>query len=242
MDNSEMSEPVVKDEQPLPPAPDSEGIGTVWKIVVAIVAVGVIAYFAYSFIPTNQPGDQSQSQSQPQAQSAENNISGASAEELFQQGNAFVEAGQLQQAATAYQQAVEMDPAYQAAYANLGVVYYQLEQLDLAAQQYEKALEINPDDGDVAYNLGALRLQQALSGGGQPDEELLNQAIDQLETALELSPNLAEPHFTLGVAYATLNRRDEAIAAFEQFLEKDSGQDARASQEAERYLETLKAQ
>jgi len=237
MDNSDMSETVFTDEQPLPPAPESQGIGMVWKIVIAVVALGIIAISAYSFLQ-NQPGAQPQSQSQ----SSENSITGSSAEELFQQGNAFVEAGQLQQAATAYQQAVEMDPEYQAAYANLGVVYYQLEQLDLAAQQYEKALEINPDDGDVAYNLGALRLQQALSGGGQPDEDLLNQAIDQLETALELSPDLAEPHFTLGVAYATLNRREEAIAAFEQFLEKDTGQDPRASQEAERYLESLKAQ
>ena len=36
--------------------------------------------------------------------------------------------------------------------------------------------------------------------------------------------------------------KDEAIKAFESFLEKDTGTDPRASQEAQTYLDTLKAQ
>ena len=164
-----------------------------------------------------------------------------SAEEFFQEGNSFAQSGQLQNAVTAYQKAIELDPEYQAVYANLGVVYYQLEQLDLAAQQYEKALELNPDDGEVTYNLGALNLQRALISGTDPDPELMTQAISLLERALELSPGLAEPYFSLGVAYIAQNNKEKAIESFQSFLEKDSGNDPRASQEAQRYLDTLNA-
>jgi tetratricopeptide (TPR) repeat protein len=94
----------------------------------------------------------------------------------------------------------------------------------------------------VVYNLAAVYIQQAAQGGGQPDPELLNQAIDQLNQALELSPDSAEPYFGLGVAYAALNQPQEAIAAFELFLENDTGNDPRAREEAERYLQLLRGQ
>lgn len=230
------------------------GIPTVWKISVVVVALIIIGIFAYPFL-TQAPSESetgTEAGAASPAEESEGNeaeadapdpLAGAtSAEELFQRGNSFVQSGQLENAVIAYEAAIEQDDSYQSAYANLGVVYYQLGQLDEAAQQYERALELNPSDGDVAYNLGALRLQQALSSGSAPDQARLEEAIDQLQRALELSPDLAEPHFSLGVAYASLERPDEAIQAFERFLEQDSGQDPRASQEAQRYLDTLKAQ
>ena len=166
-----------------------------------------------------------------------------SPEAQFELGNAYYQAGRLENAVEAYRAAIELDPNYQAAYANLGVAYYQLEQFELAARQYEKAIELDPQDGDVAYNLGALYLQQALSQEGeQPDRELLSQALAQLERAQEISPNLAEPHFTLGVAYLFLNDPVQARESFETFLSLGAGQDARARQEAERYLEMLDSQ
>ena len=57
-----------------------------------------------------------------------------------------------------------------------------------------------------------------------------------------MNPGLAEPYFSLGVAYGALNQSEDAIQAFETFLARDSGQDPRASQEAKRYLEALRAQ
>jgi Tfp pilus assembly protein PilF len=165
-----------------------------------------------------------------------------SAQAQFELGNSYVQTGQWAKALAAYQKAVELDPNYQAAYANMGVVYYQMEQLDLAAAQYKKALELNANDGDVAYNLGALYLQQALLNSNPPNPDLLSQAIEQLEHASELDPNRAEPYFTLGVSYQALNQKEKAIQAFETFLARDTGQDARASQEAQDYLKTLRNQ
>jgi len=143
---------------------------------------------------------------------------------------------------TAYQKAIELDPGLQAAYANLGVAYYQLGEFDRAASQYKKALELDPEDIEVTYNLGALYLQQALSAEGQYDPELLQQAVTQLENVNEQAPDLAEPYFSLGVAYSILNQNDRATEAFEAFLARDSGQDPRASQQAKRYLETLRGE
>jgi superkiller protein 3 len=165
-----------------------------------------------------------------------------SAQAQFELGNSYVNAGEWQKALTAYQKTVELDPNYQAAYANMGVVYYQLEQLDLAALQYKKALELDPKDADVAYNLGALYLQQALINSNPPNPDLLKQAIDQLQNVVELDPNLAEPYFSLGVAYKTLNQKEKAIQAFETFLARYKGQDPHASQEAQQYLEALRKQ
>jgi hypothetical protein len=53
---------------------------------------------------------------------------------------------------------------------------------------------------------------------------------------------LAEPYFSLGVAYKTLNQKEKAIQAFETFLARYKGQDPRASQEAQQYLEALRQQ
>jgi len=215
-----------------------------WRIVIILVALVIIVGLAY---PLWQ-GQSSTSPTEVDIQSpltapestAQANPNSAVAQ--FDLGNAHVRSGELAKAVLAYNKAIELDPNYQTAYANLGVVYYQQGQFDLAASQYKKALELNPNDGDVAYNLGALYLQQALSSGEQPDSQLLNQAIDQLERVKTLAPDLAEPYFGLGVAYTILNRNEEATQAFENFLERDTGQDPRASQEAQRYLQTLQGE
>ena len=226
--------------------------GLVWRIAAGLAALLVIGLLIWPLLD-NQSGDISPatgasavpsptpdellSESEAAAQANPD-----SPEAQFKLGNAYYQAGRLESAVEAYQTAIELDPNYQAAYANLGVTYYQLQQFELAARQYEKAIELDPQDGDVAYNLGALYLQQALSQENQPDLELLNQAVAQLEQAQEISPNLAEPYFTLGVAYLALNDPVQAREAFETFLSLGAGQDARAKQEAERYLEMLGSQ
>lgn len=237
-------ESVPKQEPPL--TETSSGISLTWKLIFAGVALVIVGLLAYPLLQeqtsTGASANPDSSAKSPAAAGSEVVIDteGATAEELFDQGNAYFQAGQLEQAVAAYQKAIELKPDYQAVYANLGVAYYQLEQLDLAAAQYEKALELDPADGEVAYNLGALKLQQALASGQDP--KLIDEAIAQLQHSLELAPDLAEPHFSLGVAYAQLNQTEQAIQAFERFLAQDSGLDPRASQEAQRYLESLKSQ
>ena len=235
-----------------PESTEAPKAGLVWRIgagLLALVVIGLLvlpllnnrsdsspASSSASVVPSPTPDDLL---SAPEAAAQENPDSSLA---QFELGNAYYQAGRLESAVEAYQTAIDLDPNYQAAYANLGVTYYQLQQFELAARQYEKALELDPQDGDVAYNLGALYLQQALSQEAQPDPQLLNQAVAQLKEAQEISPNLAEPHFTLGVAYLALKEPAQARESFETFLSLGAGQDVRAKQEAERYLEMLGSQ
>lgn len=218
-------------------SPDDSGIGLAWRIAMAVIALVVIAIIAYPFIQNQL--------SAPSAATGGNERSGGdnpdSAQAQFELGNQYAQTGEWDQAVAAYNRSIELDPSHQGAYANLGVVYYQQGEFDLAIAQYQKALELDPDDGEVAYNLGALYLQQALSATemGQPDPALLEQAIKQLQYAIELSPNLAEPYFSLGVAYGAQNQKQQAIEAFETYLERETGQDPFARQKAEEYLEAL---
>ncbi len=230
-------------------SPETKSIWLGWRVVAAVIALVVLGVLAYPFlrerlnVSPDTPPSTSETQTAITAPEATVRANPDSAGAQFELGNAYVESGQLEQALTAYQKAIELDPDYQDAYANLGVVYYQLQQFDLATLQYQKALELDPNDGEVAYNLGALYLQHALSNDNdQPDPDLLNQAVSQLKQAIEMSPDLAEPYFSLGVAYAALNQKEEAIQSFETFVARDSGQDPRASQEAERYLQALRGQ
>jgi tetratricopeptide (TPR) repeat protein len=229
----------------LNPDNESKGPGLTWIVIIAVIVVGVVAFLLTSFF-REQPTTEITPQANPPAEANQaavaNPAEPGSAQAQFEHGNSLVEAGNFQEAISAYQRAIELDPEFQAVYANLGVVYYQLEQLDLAAEQYQKALELDPTDGEVTYNLGALNLQRALTNGSTPDPVLIDEAVAQLQKALELSPDLAEPYFSLGVAYAIQQQNDKAIAAFEEFLAKNTGTDPRANQEAQRYLDTLKAE
>jgi tetratricopeptide (TPR) repeat protein len=235
-------------EQPTPPeSVATKRMGLGWRIAIAAIALIVVAILAYPLLQERSnppPADTPSIEAQPAliAPEATAQANPDSAKAQFDLGNTHVQAGRWAQAIIAYQKAIELDPNYQAAYANLGVVYYQQGDFELAASQYKKALELNPDDVDVAYNLGALYLQQALSDGNQLDSDLLDEAIAQLEQVRDKAPDLAEAYFSLGVAYSILNRNEDGIEAFEAFLARDSGQDSRASQEAERYLQTLRGE
>ena len=228
----------------LPPAnsqPNSTGL--IWRILALVAALVIIAALAYPFIRQQfQSGDNSSpSPLVPPTEASVLEDETKSPEEWFELGKDYYKQNQYGQAVAAFQKVIELDPTYEAAYANLGAAYHRQNNLDLAVTQYQKALELNPDDGEVVYNLAAVYIQQAAQGG-HPDPELMSQAIEQLNRALELSPNSAEPYFGLGVAHAALNQPQEAITAFETFLEKDTGDDPRAREEAERYLLLLRGQ
>lgn len=250
MEDIPVNEQVLQPEEtPAPEMAHQPATGSIWRVVLVIGVLVVIAVLAYTLIQPRlalQTGGEVQVSPQaepslvgPQA-TAEANPDSAQAQ--FELGNTYARGGQWDQALAAYQKAIELDPNYQSAYANLGVVYYQLEQLDLAESQYQKALELNPDDGEVAYNLGALYLQQALLSGEQPEPARLEQAIQQLQHAAELEPDLAEPYFSLGVAYKEAGQTEQAIEAFETFLARDSARDPRANQEAQKHLDELRNQ
>lgn len=155
-----------------------------------------------------------------------------SADAQFGLGNVLVRQNRLSEAEAAYKAALALDPNHSAAHANLGVVYYQQGNMTAAAQSFQAALRIKPNDAPTVYLLAAVRIQE---GNLAEAEKLLNQAKG-------LDPNLPEVYYGLGVLYKLKGQKDQAIAAFEKFLEIGPGQDPTAVDYAKAELKELKGE
>jgi Flp pilus assembly protein TadD len=72
-------------------------------------------------------------------------------------GIAVAQRGLWREAATRWEQAVEVDPTYAAAWNNLGIGYEQLGRFDDARKAYEKALVIDPGNTFIRSNYDLFR-------------------------------------------------------------------------------------
>ena len=222
----------------------------IWRILAVVIAAIIIAVVLIPWFnrssdssSTTTSGDVASEAVEPEASNVEApvvEVPDGSAEELFELGQTHYQAGAWDEAIATYKKVIELDSSYQSAYVNLGDAYYQKGQLDLAVQSYKQAILIVPDDAEVAYNLGAAYLQQAILGG-EVNEAGMAEAIAQIEEAIELDPGLPHPYYGLGAAYQISGQADLAIQNFEKFLELDDGSDSRATSEAQRILDELKA-
>ncbi len=163
-----------------------------------------------------------------------------SPEALFEMGNNYYKSGNLDEAIVAYKKAVEQKEDYDAAWANLGAAYYAQQNLEEAEKAYLKAVDLAPNDADVVYNLGAIYLQQSLASG-VPNQEKVAEALEQINRAVTLNPNLAQPYYGLGVANQLSGNAEAAIEAFEKFLDLDDGSDSVATSNATKILQSLKS-
>jgi len=114
---------------------------------------------------------------------------------------ALQEKGQLDEAITHYQKAIELNPSLASAYCNLGTALRKKGQLDEAITHYQKALELNPSFASAYYNLGVALLKK----------EQLDEAITHCLKALELKPSFAQAYCNLGGALQEKGQLDEAI-------------------------------
>lgn len=133
----------------------------------------------------------------------------ANARELFDQGNSLYQQGRYQEAEATFRRASELDPTNPDIYANLGVTLYTLQRLDEAIASFQSALRLAPNDASIHYLLGAALLQA----------NRLDEAEQSFRRANQIDPRLGEPYFGLGVLYRLRGQREQAIAAFEKFLE-----------------------
>ena len=154
-----------------------------------------------------------------------------SAQDYFEQGNTLYERGDLQAAVEAFRQAVALDEQNAGYWHNLGVAYYALDALEEARTSFQRGLALTPDDAQLNYLMGVVSIQFGA----------LAEAESYLTRAYQLSPTLPEPYFGLGVLYRLLNQPEQAIRAFETFLELGPGQDPAATGAAEAELEALRA-
>lgn len=132
----------------------------------------------------------------------------ARAEVYSRDGARFALEGRLAEAASAFEQAVALDPSNGNAFYGLGNVYAELGRWADAVNAYYKAVSLNKEDVEALNNLGvALRMR------GQHA-----QAAAAFQRAIKIYPKWAEPYYHLGEARRALGQENEAREAFDRAL------------------------
>jgi len=115
------------------------------------------------------------------------------------------------------QAGLQVDRNFAPLYSALSGAYRDINRYDVAIQSAEQAIKLDPSDPD-AHRVYAL----ALIWVGRNDE-----ALDQLQQAVGLAPNLAPPYFELASMYRTMAVQDPnggtndyelAVATYEKIL------------------------
>jgi tetratricopeptide (TPR) repeat protein len=107
-----------------------------------------------------------------------------------------------------YTEAIRLNPNYDAAYNNRGVVRRRLGDKQGAIADFNSALKINPNDADVYVNRGVAR-----DNLGE-----LQGAIADYNTALKINPNYALAYNNRGIVRRQLGDKQGAIADFNSAL------------------------
>jgi|WetSurSiteA1Bulk_404760.scaffolds.fasta_scaffold00166_11 predicted CXXCH cytochrome family protein len=117
-------------------------------------------------------------------------------------GNLYLRQGNIEEAITAYQRALTLDPHFVGAYINLADAYRQQQRDDEGEQQLRKGLALVPDAADLHHALGLLLVRK-----GDKAE-----ALQELAKASKLAPNDAHYAYVYGIALNSLDKQREALA------------------------------
>jgi eukaryotic-like serine/threonine-protein kinase len=169
----------------------------------------------------------------------------------FSLGDAKHQAGEELVALPLYQRATELDPNFAMAFARIGTVYGNLGQAQLSEQNRQKAFALRDraseheklyimghyysDSGQLDKGITAWELyKQTYPRDSTPSNNLANiyNQLGQFENALanarqsiELSPDDFGSYTSEAIAYAGLNRLDEAKAVLNQLVQRKVGGD-----------------
>lgn len=165
--------------------------------------------------------------------------------DLMEQGAAYFDQGDLEQAMLAYKGAVLLEPEDAAAHNSLGIVYGLSGMLDQAVAELLEAIRLDPDNGAAHSNLCQVyrrqgRIKEALAecqeairlGPGLAEahlnlglvyfeQEKLDLALEEFQETIRLDPELTSPYMNAGVVYAKTGRSKEALDVFEEVVRID---------------------
>ena len=148
----------------------------------------------------------------------------ALAELYFNYGFELHEKGNLEVAATAWEQSVSLRREYQEAYYNWGNSLSDLARLrdderlfEQSFQKYQRAVEIKPDDHGAYYNWGNALADLARL---RDDEKLFELSFQKYQRAIQIKPDKHEAYNNWGNALADLARLRDDERLFEQSFQK----------------------
>ncbi|MBI4488162.1 MAG: TIGR03032 family protein, partial [Deltaproteobacteria bacterium] len=123
----------------------------------------------------------------------------------FQRGNDLYKQGKVEEAITAYRQALALQPEFPNARYNLGVALGDAEQWAEACACLEQVIKAEPERAEAYNSLGYV-----LSRLLQP-----HKAIPYLERAIELQPSYAQAHFNLAASLLKIGDYARGFAEYE---------------------------
>jgi tetratricopeptide (TPR) repeat protein len=124
------------------------------------------------------------------------------ANRLISQGNALHKEGNLPHAITAYQQAIDLVPAYRSFYLVIGDMQFELERYDDAAQSYITLLDEFPEHDQGWCGLGQCYMMQ----------QRVQEAADAFDKALIHNPKDAFALYYGAMSHAALENHAKAHA------------------------------
>lgn len=136
-------------------------------------------------------------------------------------GDAYARVGMLQDAAQAYQKALDLNPSLVPVYVDLGNVEHQMQRYPEAIAAFKKVIELSPGLALAHYNLA----NEYYTLGQMAEAEW------SYKEAVRLDPRLVYAWFMLGKIYERSNRTAEALASWQECAKLDPqgqvGRDAR---------------
>jgi tetratricopeptide (TPR) repeat protein len=124
-------------------------------------------------------------------------------------GGALDADNQSEEALTAYQRCVEINPRYPEGQYNFGTALLNRGRLDEAVEHLNAALKWNPDYVAARNNLGKTLMMQGK----------LNQASSQFTTAIHSDPHNAPAYYDLGTVRMAQSRPGDAVAPFSKAIQ-----------------------
>lgn len=137
-------------------------------------------------------------------------------EELFFQGMDLMEAGAYSDAENCFENAIELDPLFAEAHANLGLLAEKRGDERRAEACYRRSISLNPGFVETFLDLGALLA----------NSKRFTEAEAAYKQAIELKPHIPEAWSNLGVLYACMKREEEAERCHRTAIFLDNSYDA----------------
>ena len=151
----------------------------------------------------------------------------------FQRGEKALEAGQLDEASIAYQEALKASPNFAEALNGLGSVLFRQGKRAEAMTKFQAAIAVDPGMKLAYFNLG----YAARKNG---DFAVAAQAY---ETYVKLEPTDADGYFGLGESYRSQGKAEPAVRAYETYVKLETRpSEQRWVEKAKEYITQLKAQ
>jgi len=137
-------------------------------------------------------------------------------------GIIYHDRGQVALAQEYFEKALRLNPRYTEAALNLSVAYNEQGMYAEAKTVHDHATDFSPrQDNDIEpYARGKLTNMHAKLGHAYLDLQMFDNAIEQYQTALKLSPDFADIHTQLGQLYRDAGQQDQAVKVLETVKEK----------------------